>query len=248
MGPEVFHELRRSGRQLDCVGGLGVQPQPKMTDLAANGRLRHGGLLAFGVPATFWPSGRHHVEASAGTGPRSEVKLSRGTAGRHQRLFRHARATYRMPFPGMGFTSRRVVADVAFNADPATGQYTAVMQRPGAPRSNRLMSGGRYQPADAPVGRSRVAVANGEPRAGIQSGTGPALTPPSTANWPLCRHLTRALSPTLPGAAMEPAAHVHRRWDTSRLSGLGTPNATSLANSLTGTNASAAAGRTFGSR
>ncbi len=87
--------------------------------------------------AVSWPAVSPNVLAISGTslsyggsGPRSEVTWS-GTGGGVSAYT--ARPAYQSAaVPGMGVPLRRSVADVAFNADPNTGQYVAVQSSSGA--------------------------------------------------------------------------------------------------------------------
>lgn len=205
---------------------------PKMTYLAATG---DSGM------AVSWPSVSPNVLAVggttlsySGTGPRSEVSWS-GTGGGISAY--SATPGYQSnAVPGMGFTSRRVVADVAFNADPATGQYTAVMT-PGSSTVNWLSVGGTS--LSTPQWAGLIAIAN----ASRAQASKAVLGLPHTA-------LYSQLA-TVPGTYASTFADITRgshgtcstcasKVGYDQLTGLGTPNATSLVNSLTGTNASAA--------
>ena len=78
-----------------------------------------------------WPSAATNVMAVGGTtlvytgGVRSETSWS-GTGGGIS-AYVATPAYQNNTVPGMGSPAHRTVADVAFNADPYTGQYTAVM-------------------------------------------------------------------------------------------------------------------------
>ena len=95
--------------------------------------------------AVSWPSVSSRVLAVGGTtlrysgGTRAEVGWT-GTGGG---ISAHTpRPSYQaVTVPGVGTMARRSVADVAFNADPATGQYVAVMP-PGSKAVNWISAGG----------------------------------------------------------------------------------------------------------
>ena len=90
--------------------------------------------------AVEWPSVSPGVLAVGGTsltftgtGARSETVWS-GTGGGVSAYM--ARPAYQTKaVPGLGTPARRSVADVAFNANPATGQYVAVMSQDGSSTS-----------------------------------------------------------------------------------------------------------------
>lgn len=126
---------------------------PGMTYLAATGDWGTG---------VFWPSVSPNVLAVGGTtlnwsgaGARSEVAWS-GTGGGMSAYT--ARPPYQTAaVPGLGTPLRRTLADVAFNADPATGQYVAVMA-PGSSTVNWISAGGTS--LSTPQWAGLVAVAN----------------------------------------------------------------------------------------
>lgn len=87
--------------------------------------------------AVSWPAVSPNVLAVSGTslsysgsGPRSEVAWT-GTGGGVS-AYTSKPAYQSAAVPGMGTPLRRSVADVAFNADPSTGQYVAVQSTSGA--------------------------------------------------------------------------------------------------------------------
>ncbi|MCX7275242.1 MAG: putative Ig domain-containing protein [Burkholderiales bacterium] len=110
---------------------------PNMTYLAATGD---------SGAAVSWPSVSPKVIAVGGTtltytgsGNRSEVVWS-GTGGGISAYT--ATPSYQTSsVPGLGTVARRAVADVAFNADPASGQYVAVIN-PGSTTVNWMSVGG----------------------------------------------------------------------------------------------------------
>lgn len=96
--------------------------------------------------AVEWPSVSPGVLAVGGTtltfkgsGARSEAVWA-GTGGGVSKFM--ARPSYQTKaVPGLGTPVRRAVADVAFNANPASGQYVAVMSQDGS-RTSWVSAGG----------------------------------------------------------------------------------------------------------
>lgn len=110
----------------------------------------------------FWPSVSPQVLAVGGTtltwsgiGVRSEVAWSGTGGGLSAYTTRPAYQTAAVP--GLGTTVRRMLADVAFNADPATGQYVAVIP-PGTGAVKWISAGGTS--LSTPQWAGLVAVAN----------------------------------------------------------------------------------------
>lgn len=96
--------------------------------------------------AVSWPAVSPNVLAVSGTslsysgtGTRSEVTWS-GTGGAVS-AYTAAPSYQKATVPGMGTPLRRNVADVAFNADPSTGQYVAVQTSSGG-AVNWISAGG----------------------------------------------------------------------------------------------------------
>ena len=90
-----------------------------------------------------------------GTGPRSEVTWSNTGGG--MSLYTPTPGYQTNKVVGMGTLARRAVADVAFNADPSTGQFVAVMQ-PSSSTVNWMSAGGTS--LSTPQWAGLVAVAN----------------------------------------------------------------------------------------
>lgn len=109
-----------------------------------------------------WPSVSANVLAVggttltySGTGTRSEISWS-GTGGGVSAYT--ATPSYQTAaVPGMGSVAHRSVADVSFNADPASGQYVAV-QTPGATTVSWLSVGGTS--LSTPQWAGLIAIAN----------------------------------------------------------------------------------------
>lgn len=126
---------------------------PRMTYLAATGD--SGAAVA-------WPSVSPNVVAVGGTsltavgaGTRTESAWS--GAGGGISAYTAVPSYQSAPVPGLNVATRRVVADVAFNADPATGQYLAVI-KPGTTTVNWMSAGGTS--IAAPQWAGLMAVAN----------------------------------------------------------------------------------------
>jgi len=139
--------------------------------------------------------------------------------------------------PGMGSVARRSVADVAFNADPSTGQYVAVMS-PGSSAINWLSVGGTS--LSTPQWAGLVAMANaqrslaakpalGAPHAVLygQVGAVPGTYAAAFAD------INKGANGSCSGCAAKAG------YDTP--SGLGTPNVNALLSALSGTSTVSAA-------
>ncbi len=184
--------------------------------------------------AVSWPSVSANVVAVGGTtlsytgtGSRSEVAWS-GTGGGVS-SYLPAPSYQNTTVPGMGAPAHRAVADVAFNADPASGQYVAV-QTPGTTTVSWLSVGGTS--LSTPQWAGLMAVANA---ARAQTGK-PALGAPHT--------LLYGQIATVPGSYAGVFADITRGSDGTcavcaakagydTLTGLGTPNVGGLISALT---------------
>jgi Putative Ig domain len=199
---------------------------PRMSYLAATGD--NGASVS-------WPSVSSNVVAVGGTtlsysgsGARSEVAWS-GTGGGMSAYT--AKPAYQSPaVPGLGTVARRNVADVAFNADPSSGQYTAVI-KPGSSTVNWMSIGGTS--LSTPQWAGLVAVANamralsakaelGAPHALLYGGI--AAVPGTYAD--AFADITKGSH----GACTTCSARIG--YDP--LTGLGTPNATGVLAALSG--------------
>ncbi|PIF25686.1 hypothetical protein CLU88_0510 [Acidovorax sp. 56] len=202
-----------------------------MTYLAATGDWGAG---------VMWPSASANVLGVggttltySGTGSRSEVSWS-GTGGGISAYV--ATPTYQKSgLPGVGSAVRRTVADVAMNADPATGHYLAVLS-PGSSTVQWLSAGGTS--LSSPMWAGLVAVANAarvqaaKPVLGAahttlygQVGAVPGNYASGFADITLGSHGT--------------CGTCSARVGYDQLTGLGTPNATNLVNLLSGASAPA---------
>ena len=206
---------------------------PNMTYLAATGD---------SGAAVSWPAVSSKVVAVGGTtlrysgsGSRSEVAWS-GTGGGVS-LYTPTPAYQTNAVPGMGTALRRTVADVAFNADPASGQYVAVLA-PGAGAVGWLSVGGTS--LSTPQWAGLIAVANATRALSAK----PALGAPHAVLY--------GQIGAVPGNYASVFADITSGSDGScatctakvgydHLSGLGTPNVTSLLSALSGASTVAAA-------
>ena len=183
-----------------------------------------------------WPSVSPNVLAVGGTtlsysgsGVRSEAAWS-GTGGGISAYTALPSYQSASNVPGMTGLLRRNVADVAFNADPATGQYTAVMAQ-GSSTASWLSIGGTS--LSTPQWAGLIAIANAS-RA-LQAKTALGL-----AHTTLYGQIA-----TVPGTFASSFADITRgsngtcsvctaRVGYDPLAGLGTPNVKSLLASLSG--------------
>ncbi len=171
----------------------------------------------------------------SGTGTRSEVAWS-GTGGGIS-LYTQTPAYQTSAVPGLGSVAHRAVADVAFNADPASGQYVAVMSL-GATAASWYSFGGTS--VATPQWAGIVAIAN----ATRLLNSKPLLGAPHSI-------LYGQIS-TVPGTYASSFADVSKGTDGTcatcsakagydTLTGLGTPNAASMLATLSGITALPAA-------
>jgi hypothetical protein len=189
-----------------------------------------------------WPAVSPKVLAVGGTttsvtgaGTRSEVSWS-GTGGGSSQ-YTPAPSYQNSSVPGMGAVTRRNVADVAFNADPRTGQYLAQI----VAGSNTVSWGSAGGTSlSAPQWAGIIAVANAM-RANLGKsvlGAPHAVLYGQVAAIPA--NYTSAFADITAGSDGRCASCTARSgYDT--LSGLGTPNGASLLGSLVGASATAAA-------
>ena len=200
--------------------------QANMTYLAATGDSGAG---------VSWPAVSAHVLAVGGTtlsysgsGMRSEVAWSNTGGGVSQ--YTPTPAYQSSAVPGMGTPTHRTVADVAFNADPKSGQYVAVMAQ-GATAASWLSVGGTS--LATPQWAGVIAIANA---LRAQSGKA-ALGAPHAV-------LYEQIA-TVPGTYASNFADIltgsngscvacSAKTGYDQLTGLGTPNAASLLGALSG--------------
>jgi hypothetical protein len=199
---------------------------PGMTYLAATGDS--------GVQVN-WPSVSPNVLAVGGTsltysgsGPRAETGWSLSGGG--VSAYVPAPAYQAPTVPGLGSLARRSVADVAFNADPSTGQFVVTIA-PGSTTQNWISAGGTS--LSTPQWAGLVAIANatralsaraplGVPHAMLY---GPIASVPGT--------YASVFADVVRGAH-GPCASCAARIGYDSLGGLGTPNASALVQALAG--------------
>ena len=199
---------------------------PGMTYLAATGDNGAG---------VSWPSVSPHVVAVGGTtlsysgsGSRTEVSWT-GTGGGTSAYT--ATPSYQTStVPGMGTLAHRTVADVAFNADPSSGQYIVTIA-PGSTAQNWFSVGGTS--LSTPQWAGLIAVANavrattgktalGAPHAVLYGQI--ASTPATYAS--VFADITKGSDGTCSTCVA--------KLGYDPLSGLGTPNTASLLTALSG--------------
>lgn len=164
----------------------------------------------------------------SGTGSRTEVAWS-GTGGGVSAYT--ATPSYQTSaVPGMGSPLRRTVGDVAFNADPSSGQYTAVMT-PGSSTVNWISAGGTS--LSTPQWAGLVAVSNAMR---VQLGK-TLLGQPH----PMLYGQIATVAGTYASTFKDITSGTHgtcgactAKTGFDQLTGLGTPNAGSLLTSLSG--------------
>ncbi|MDN2701346.1 S53 family peptidase [Janthinobacterium sp. SUN100] len=189
-----------------------------------------------------WPSVSSNVLAVGGTtlsysgsGVRSETAWS-GTGGGIS-AYTALPAYQTASVPGLTNLLRRNVADVAFNADPATGQYTAVMT-PGSSTASWLSIGGTS--LSTPQWAGLVAIANASRALQAKAALG------------LPHNILYGQIASVPGTFASSFADITRgsngtcsvctaRVGYDPLGGLGTPNVKSLLAGLSGTQTAPAA-------
>lgn len=191
--------------------------------------------------AVSWPSVSSNVVAVGGTtlsysgvGARSEVTWS-GTGGGTS-AYTATPGYQTSAVPGMGTAVRRAVADVAFNADPSTGQYVAT-QAPGSATVTWISAGGTS--LSTPQWAGLIAVANAQRVRAAKA----VLGAPHVV-------LYGAIA-TVPGTYASAFADIAKGANGScatcaagigydRPTGLGTPNTAGLLTALTGTSSATA--------
>ncbi len=206
---------------------------PGMSYLAATGD--SGAAVA-------WPSVSQNVLAVGGTtlnysgsGQRTETGWAGTGGGISQYVAQPAYQTSAVP--GLGTPGRRAVADVAFNSNPKSGQYVALMT-PGSTAVNWVSAGGTS--LATPQWAGILAIANAQrklaakPMLGLPHALlyGQIATVPGT--------YASAFADIVSGSDGNCALCVAKSgYDT--LSGLGSPNVTNLLTVLAGTTGSSAA-------
>ena len=191
--------------------------------------------------AVDWPAVSPNVLAVSGTsltysgsGSRSETVWS-GTGGGIS-AYTSTPSYQASGVPGVGSLPRRSVADVAFNADPSTGQYLAVINQ-GSSTVNWLSAGGTS--LATPQWAGVIAVANAIRSQNAKSALG--LTQPvlygQIADVP--GSYASAFYDVTTGSDGS-CATCNAKVGYDETTGLGTPNVTSLLTYLAGTGATSA--------
>jgi hypothetical protein len=209
-----------------------VFSNPKMSYLAATGD--NGAAVS-------WPAVSPYVVAVGGTtlsysgsGVRSEVSWS-GTGGGTS-AYTATPSYQNSSVPGVGTLAHRAVADVAFNADPASGQYLAVMAS-GSTTVSWLSAGGTS--LATPQWAGLLAVSNAQRALAAK----PVLGAPHA--------MLYAQIASVPGTYASVFADVVKgsngtcasctaKTGYDPLAGLGTPNVASLWSALAGMDAKSA--------
>ena len=191
--------------------------------------------------AVSWPAVSPKVLAVGGTslsysgsGTRSESAWS--SAGGGVSLYTAAPSYQTSLVPGLGVLSKRAVADVAFNANPSTGQFVAVIPS-GSSTASWISAGGTS--LSTPQWAGLLAVANA---LRAQSATAALGAPHATLYGPIA---------TVPGSYTTNFADVTSGANGSCLlclaqlgydvpTGLGTPNAGTLLATLSGSSTATA--------
>ena len=184
-----------------------------------------------------WPSVSPQVVAVGGTsltytgtGPRKETGWS--STGGGVSLYTPAPSYQTSSVPGIVSSNRRAVADVGFNADPATGQYVAIIP-PGSSSTSWVSVGGTS--LSTPQWAGLAAIANAQR---VQS---------SKATLGLPHGLFYGQIASVPGTYASAFADIQSgsngtcpicsaKTGYDALTGLGTPNVSGLLTALSGAN------------
>ena len=189
-----------------------------------------------------WPSVSSNVVAVggttltySGTGTRSEVSWS-GTGGGTS-AYTSAPSYQKTSLPGVGSVVRRTVADVAMNADPATGHYVAVM--PSGSNAVQWISAGGTS-LSAPMWAGLVAIANASRLQAAKSMIGGAHALLYGQIGAVSANYTSGFADIRQGSHGT-CATCSAQVGYDELSGLGTPNAAALVPLLSGASVQATA-------
>ncbi|WMW80039.1 putative Ig domain-containing protein [Undibacterium cyanobacteriorum] len=188
-----------------------------------------------------WPSVSSNVLAIggtsltySGTGNRSEVAWSQTGGGISAYLATPKYQTSSVP--GMGTAVRRTVADVAFNANPSTGQYVASMT-PGSSTVNWISAGGTSLSTPQWAGLIAIANANRALTGKAKIGAPHTLLYGNIAS--VAGNYSSAFLDITSGSHGT-CATCSTKTGYDQVTGLGTPNVTSLLNLLSNAGAAAA--------
>ena len=223
MGPGIVSMSFGSTEGSWTAGAESAFSNTKMTYLAASGD---------NGPAVEWPAVSPNVLAVGGTSltysgtTRTEQAWS--TTGGGMSAYTATPVYQNNTVPGVGTPARRVVADVAMNANPNTGQYVAIMT-PGSSTVNWVSAGGTS--LATPQWAGVIAIANASL---VQAGK-PILGAPHSVLYNKIANV--------PGSYASAFADINSGSNGScttctaktghdTLTGLGTPNVSNLLNAL----------------
>jgi hypothetical protein len=192
--------------------------------------------------AVSWPSVSSKVLAVGGTtltwsgsGARSEAGWS-GTGGGTS-AYVATPAYQNSTVPGVGMPLRRVVADVAFNADPSSGQFVAVMA-PGSSAVSWVSAGGTS--LSTPQWAGLVAVANAQRALAAKAALGDAHAVLYGQIGAVPGYYASAFTDVVKGANGTCGTCVAKVGHDT-LAGLGTPNVNNMLQVLSGAAVTASA-------
>ncbi len=192
--------------------------------------------------AVSWPSVSSKVLAVGGTtltwtgsGARSEAGWS-GTGGGTS-AYVATPAYQNNTVPGVGMPLHRVVADVAFNADPASGQFVAVMA-PGSSTVSWVSAGGTS--LSTPQWAGLVTVANAQRALAAKAALGGAHTVLYGQIGAVPGYYASAFADVVRGANGTCGSCVAKTGHDT-LAGLGTPNVNNMLQVLSGAAVTASA-------
>ncbi|WP_295994427.1 S53 family peptidase [Rugamonas sp.] len=226
MGPGIVSMSFGGAESSGTTASEATFSQANMTYLAATGDSGAG---------VSWPAVSAHVLAVGGTtlsynagGTRTETAWS-GTGGGVSQ-YTPTPAYQSNAVPGLGNAAHRTVADVAFNADPASGQYVAVMAQ-GATAAGWVSVGGTS--LATPQWAGVIAIANA---LRLQGGKAVLGAPHAVLYGQIA---------TVPGSYASNFADILKGSDGTcaacsaktgydQVTGLGTPNAAGLLATLSG--------------
>jgi len=199
---------------------------PKMTYIASSGDSGMG---------VNWPAVSPNVLAVGGTsltytGSTARSEISWSGSGGGTSAFVSASSYQNNAVPGMGTVTRRTVPDVAFNADPATGQYVAVI-KPGTTTVGWASAGGTS--ISAPQWAGVVAVTNAIRATGAKT----AIGAPHSALYAQLASVPGTYASTfadIVNGSNGLCASCAAKVGYDAVTGLGTPHAAPLISALTG--------------
>jgi hypothetical protein len=182
-----------------------------------------------------WPSVSPNVLAVGGTslidaGGASRTETGWSMSGGGVSAFVPAPSYQAPAVPGLGLVTRRSVADVAFNADPSTGQFVATIP-PGSTSARWISAGGTSLATPQWAGLFAIANATRALSARAPVGQPHAMLYGSIASVPGSYAIAFA---DIVSGAHGSCATCSARVGYDSLGGLGTPNAAALVAALAG--------------